>query len=371
MGVLANTRFKQSERYPIIDALRFVLALWVTLGHLGVFPLFSGTDQNAWLGRTLVRGWSSTVWGVPAVIGFFVISGFCIHLPYRHTEKLQLARYYVRRYVRILVPVCVILFVFHFTSDSSTIFGSGSILWQSVLWSLACEEIYYAVYPLARSIRIKHGWRGLLIGAFVVGIIAAFAFPNALDGSLLGTIQIAVILYPIWLLGCVLVEECSSLPAITSAFEIWKWRFFAWFGSWICEMAHFKGKLSLGRTLLCFGVLAYFWIRKELAYGKHKSPFSTLAWAGMWSYSVYLVHGPAASLFAKLPLPNFGYIANWCVYYTFIFALSYVFYLCVESPSHKLARRLSTWGRQAPRGSNLVHSAVPPTAAAEAPGEAP
>jgi peptidoglycan/LPS O-acetylase OafA/YrhL len=241
---------------------------------------------------------------------------------------------------------------------SAPIFGSGSLLWRGVLWSLVCEEIYYAIYPLARWIRFRYGWKRLLSGTFALGIVGAMAFPNALDGTLFGTIEMGVILYPIWLLGCVLVEESDRLPAVNSGLVIWKWRFSAWFGSWVCEMVHFKGKLSLGRTLFCFGVLAYFWIRKELAYGKHKGPSGALAWAGMWSYSVYLMHVPAATIFAKLRIPDIGYAANWCIYYIFILTVSYVFYLCVERPSHKLARKLSLGKFRQPQAATIVPAAV-------------
>src|SRR5665213_2837164 len=82
------------ERYAVLDALRIVLAFWVVMGHLGVFPLFAGMDPATRLGRIFVHGWSSLVCGVPAVIGFFVISGFCIHLPFRYDQDFSVGRYY-------------------------------------------------------------------------------------------------------------------------------------------------------------------------------------------------------------------------------------------------------------------------------------
>src|ERR1700730_3257650 len=88
----------QNLRYPVLDALRFSLAFWVVLGHFGVSPLFAAADENTFVGRTLVHGWSSMVFGTPAVIGFFVISGFCIHLPFKKNGKFEIGRYYARRY---------------------------------------------------------------------------------------------------------------------------------------------------------------------------------------------------------------------------------------------------------------------------------
>jgi peptidoglycan/LPS O-acetylase OafA/YrhL len=364
MESLPRTQLALNDRYPIIDALRFILAFWVMMSHLGVFPLFGSANEGTKLGYLLIHGWSSLVWAVPAVVCFFVISGFCIHLPYRRAGALPLGSYFLRRYVRILIPVGAILLIFHFSGFPSPIFGRESVLWRGVLWSLVCEEIYYAVYPVARSIAAKRGWTDLLAISFVAAILAAIVFPDALDGSLRGVLQMAVILYPIWLLGCVLAEECDRLPALRSASVIWGWRIVAWLGSWICEMAHFKGRLSLGQTLICFGVLGFFWIRKELAYGKHRSPIGFLASAGLWSYSVYLVHVPGGYIFTKLPIPNLGYAANWLATFSFVLAFSYLFYLCVEKPSHKLARKLSNWVLRVPPTAERVPQDPPGEAAA-------
>jgi peptidoglycan/LPS O-acetylase OafA/YrhL len=331
---------KNQGRYPILDALRIVLAFWVVMGHLGFFPLFVGADTATRFGRTLVHAWNSIVWGVPAVIGFFVISGFCIHLPFRHDEELSVGRYYARRYTRILVPVAVAIIIYKLTGDRGAIIGARSILWNSVLWSLACEEIYYAAYPLIRLLRKRLGWGVVLSTAFLLASLMALTHPGALDGSALGTLETALTLFPVWLLGCVLAEQSDHLSAIDSSLVIWKWRFLAWFGSWICEILHFKAGVSITQTMLVFGILAYFWIRKEISYGIHRPPWTALASAGLWSYSLYLIHIPAAAIYAKLSIPSLGYILNWCTLSAFILGLSYLFYLAVEKPSHRFARRI-------------------------------
>ena len=338
---------KAGGRLSILDALRIFLAFWVTMGHFGVFPLFAGVDTSTGIGRTLVHGWSSIVWGIPAVIGFFVISGFCIHLPFRHEEKLAVGGYYARRYLRILIPVAAAIMIMRLLGDRRAIIGIHSILWNSVLWSLFCEEIYYAIYPLARWIRNRSGWAVLLVSAFLIGAILAVLCPKALDGSVVGTIEAAVILFPIWLLGCLLAEQSDGLPSLDSSRQIWMWRFIAWSASWVCEMIFFKEHVPLVQVLLCFGVIAYFWIKKEIAYGRHHQPWAPLASAGLWSYSLYLIHGPAMRLFARLSLPNIGFSLNWCASFAFILALSYLFYLAVERPSHRLARKFTVITGQA------------------------
>lgn len=331
---------KNQGRYFILDALRFILAFWVTIGHFGVFPLFAGVDPVTRFGHFLERGWSSLVWGVPAVIGFFVISGFCIHLPFRHDEPFPVGRYYARRYIRILVPVAAAILISRLLGDRHPIIGSHSILWNSVLWSLACEEIYYAVYPLARFLRYRSSWGMLLVPTFLVGAVLAALRPEALDGSALGTIEAAVILFPVWLLGCVLAEQSDHLIAVESTWVIWRWRFLAWFGSWICERLHFREKIPLTELVLWFGILTYFWIKKELAYSKVHHPWAPLVSAGLWSYSLYLMHPPAMTFLKKLPLPSLGYILDWSLSMVFVLAIAYFFYLLVERPSHRLARSI-------------------------------
>jgi peptidoglycan/LPS O-acetylase OafA/YrhL len=339
IGKPGTQMLKTHGRLPVLDALRIFLAFWVTMGHFGVFPLFAGVDTATRLGRILVHGWSSIVWGGPAVIGFFVISGFCIHLPFRNAEALSAGRYYARRYIRILVPVSAAIAITQLTGDRQMIFGKHDVLWSGVLWSLFCEEIYYAVYPLARWIRRRFGWTILLVPAFLLAVILAVICRGALNGSLLDAVEAAGILYPIWLLGCVLAEQSEGLPALDSGRAIWGWRFLAWLGSWSCEMLHFKLGVTRAQALLCFGVLAYLWIRKEIEYSKLHPVWPPLASAGLWSYSLYLMHIPAISFFTKLSLPNLGFTLNWCATIAFIMGISYLFYMCVERPSHRLARK--------------------------------
>ena len=336
----------KGNHYPILDALRFFLALWVTLDHSGPFPLFAGVDTSTALGRFLTHAWSSVFFGVPAVIGFFIISGFCIHLPFMNQKKLPVGRYYARRYTRILVPVFVAVWIWRVFGNKQPWWGEHSILWQSVLWSLVCEEIYYALYPLVRWIRVRYGWARVFGTSFALSVGFASTHLHAVDWTAYGPIGTAFLLYPVWLLGCTLAEKSAGIPALDSAWVIWKWRFFAWAGSWVCEMLHFKTRIHIPLTMFFFGVLAWLWMEKEIAYGKTHSPSRLLVFGGAWSYSLYLIHPSAPALFQQLRLPNLGYVVNWCAELALALAMSYVFYLLVERPSHRLARRIRVTDRR-------------------------
>jgi peptidoglycan/LPS O-acetylase OafA/YrhL len=56
--------------------------------------------------------------------------------------------------------------------------------------------------------------------------------------------------------------------------------------------------------MIWFGILAYFWIEAELAYGMHRGPTGALVSAGAWSYSLYLVQQPAFMFYQKWQLPT-------------------------------------------------------------------
>jgi len=336
----------KGNHYPVLDALRFFLALWVTLGHSNPFPLFAGVDTSTTLGRFLTHAWSSIIFGVPAVIGFFIISGFCIHLPFMNQKKLPVGRYYARRYTRILVPVFVAVWIWRILGNKQPFWGEHSILWQSVLWSLVCEEIYYALYPLVHWVRLRYGWAPIFGTSFALSVGFASTHFHAVDWTTYGPIGTAFLLFPVWLLGCTLAEKSADIPVLDSAWVIWKWRFFAWAGSWVCEMLHFKTSIHIPLTMFFFGVLAWLWMEKEIAYGKYHSPSRILVFGGAWSYSLYLIHAGAPSFFEKLHIPNLGYIMNWSAELALALVMSYVFYLLVERPSHRLARRIRVTDRR-------------------------
>jgi peptidoglycan/LPS O-acetylase OafA/YrhL len=336
----AAGELREQRRYAVLDALRFVLALWVTIGHFETFPLFAGVNEATSVGRFLAHAWQSIVFGTPAVIVFFVISGFCIHLPYRGDAELKIGKYYVRRYTRILIPVVGAVCVYRFVGQRFVFWGEHSILWQSPLWSLLCEEIYYAVYPLLRRLRRAVSWKRVIPVTFLVSAGVAATHMHALSWHDFGPLGTATILLPVWLLGCLLAEEVEALPALgdDARWRIWAWRFAAWFASWITEMLHFKAHLPLTQTMAWFGLIAYFWVKNEIAYGKSHAPSRLLAWAGLWSYSLYLVHAQAADIWYWLRVPNAGPRLTWCGVILSSLLGAYVFYLLVERPSHRLAR---------------------------------
>lgn len=342
----APALYRSGPHYPALDALRFVLALWVMMSHVHPTPLPAGTAESPVL-YFLSHAWATVVFGVPAVMAFFVISGFCIHLPFRSTERLPLGRYYARRYIRVVLPCLAALPLFVAVSPNRTLLSTTSLLWRSALWSLLCEEIYYALYPALLWARRRYGWAPLLCVSFVVSPLLAIRHFHSMGWYDLGPWSTAAILYPVWILGCVLAEQVERLSGAVSHWEIWGWRGVVWGASWACEMLHFHGGVSYTQTLAGFGILCFFWIRKELLYARHQQPSKWLILGGAWSYSLYLTNWPMISIFKRSLIPAADSFPNRLACYGFVLATAYVFFLLVERPLHRIARRVGAMPRSA------------------------
>jgi peptidoglycan/LPS O-acetylase OafA/YrhL len=143
----------------------------------------------------------------------------------------------------------------------------------------------------------------VLATAFVASAGVAATNVRTLTWDTFGPFGTATILLPVWLLGCLLAEQSEGSQAASSGAEIWRWRFLVWLGCWTSEMLHFKGGVPYTQTTMWFGILAYLWVRREIAYGKTQTPNRWLVAAGAWSYSLCLLH-QGAWLFNGLPVPN-------------------------------------------------------------------
>jgi len=323
------------EHVKGLDTLRFVLALWVVLSHTGGPPLPDSLG-SVWAVRAF---YNNAFPGPVAVIVFFVISGFCIHFPRRHDLKLtNPLSYYLRRYVRILVPMVVAIAVAAPLGLRLTVFGG------SILWSLLCEEIYYAIYPALLTLRRRVSWTPIIAASFLCAYAVALSMPSAGDYASFGSGLNWVVGLPCWLLGCVLAERADNLRSVRVAgLEVWAWRLSAFFLAVTLSALRFHSRVTYPWTLDLFAVFAFFWLGREVAYRNTVEPSPLLERAGAWSYSTYLVHMHAYALAAILPL-------GWTVQTIFVLAACYAFYRAVERPSHKLARRL---------GGRLTERAVP------------
>jgi peptidoglycan/LPS O-acetylase OafA/YrhL len=329
------------KRIAGLDQLRFILALWVLLCHCQLVPDFSGLPHTSLINSGFRVFINNLFNPVAAVIVFFVISGFCIHLPYRNQPKVALAPYFTRRFVRILIPMAAAFLLAVPLKVEFALFS------DSILWSLLCEEVYYLLYPVLRVVAARIGWQKLFFIAFSLAFILALTSLNKYDTThgiypAFGPQLTWLLGLPCWLLGCILAERLDSFKTIeVTRQQIWMWRFGIWITTWACSVLKFHSPIGYPLTLNFFAILAFYWIQREVAYYRQRQPVLLWEKAGAWSYSMYLIHLHAQAIYLLIGLPTLVLPLSWIVHLTFVLCVCYLFYLIIESPSHQLARQLS------------------------------
>ncbi len=326
-----------------LSSLRFVLAMWVMLGHFGI-PVLSDKQHTFALiaSRSLLN---NTFNGPAAVIVFFVISGFCIHFPNRYGLELgSWKMYFTRRYVRILIPMAVAIAM---SMPLGIRFG---LFTNSILWSLLCEEIYYLVYPGLLVLKRLLGWHRLMIGACALSVLVVLTDPRALEYPSYGPALNWALGLPCWLLGCRLAEQTDGFSLLpVSAGEIWLWRSSVWIISVLLSFMRFHTPIGYPWTLNPFALVATFWLEREIRFyrGRGSPKFESL---GEASYSIYLTHVHGSAFLHLLRISKA--LSSWGLWSSALLlsgSFAVVFYWLVERPSHRLARHLGR--RSALRGS--------------------
>jgi peptidoglycan/LPS O-acetylase OafA/YrhL len=331
-----------------LDTLRFYAALWVVMTHCGSFPLTAGrnpTNKIAWAVNGLYGG---SINGPAAVILFFIISGFCIHYPFRAGyQTFELRSFLVRRFARVLIPMFVALLIARLAGAAK---NDGDWFSGVPAWSLVAEIIYYSLYPILRQLSQRFSWKAMCVAAYVPAVLIATTVPVgstnyvAIGGAYVSSWILGL---PCWLLGVVLAEKMSSpstiqVPSLTS---IWAWRLGGIAIGAVLHNLALQNIIGQHWTLNVFAVYGYFWIKKEILFYSARTPVAANEWAGRWSYSLYLMHISANHVFIALKLPAFGYVADWALKMVFILTASYAFYLLLEKPSHQASRFLASLSR--------------------------
>ena len=318
-----------SNRLSRLDGIRFICAAIVMFGHIGPSP---GAQLRALIGGQLGELLGSALGiafnGPAAVVVFFVVSGFVIH--YGNKDRLEISPFYARRFLRIVPPALVFVTVYAATK------GAPDSWNDTVLWSLICEAVFYALYPALRRIGIAK--------ALALSVVAATVL-FALNPEMLGQSHYTalgpwtwVLALPVWLLGALAAEQ----PIHTSG-HLWHRRLGIYALSCAILAARFHAPAPLNSyplMLSLFAVPVVFWVGLEAHAGSSWPVLDTL---GRASYSLYLVHSLVP--WSAHPLP----------YLACVVVGTALLYFGVERPSHRLARAV---------GRRLTHQARPPLAVA-------
>jgi peptidoglycan/LPS O-acetylase OafA/YrhL len=338
-----GTGARSFTRVAGLDSIRFVCAFVVVLFHFGLVPReFFGSDpQGAALLARAILG--SLFDGPAAVIVFFVISGFCIHFPYRHNPSVSLGSYYSRRLIRIGAPALVALSIWNWVGVNLQPDDAG------IFWSVICEVAYYLLYPLLLRLRLRFGWLALIVVGQAAAYSLAFTHLNSIERGFGAYPAFGwwnwVIGLPCWLMGCWLADSFESFPQISTAW-LWFVRIGVFGMSAGLQAVRFHGGsvfLSNAFTLNVFAVVTCFWLGFEIAYRRRKSAPTILEWAGKWSYSLYLIHPvvPGLIVMQTWLRPNVLHSAGSLFIIGCSLLAAYLYYVVVEAPFHRLAIAVS------------------------------
>ena len=340
------------------------VALWVGFRDIQKNPgAYSHLDHLvAWLSLPAACGGS-------AVMLFFLISGFCIHLPYvANTRPFNLKQYSLRRAFRILPPylfavalTCGLEWLAYSMGGNSPTpghqivrvallsqnYGSDQPYTNGSLWSLPVEVELYIAYLAVYFFLVSTNKVSTGVIISITSLVATAVYISGvriLDDNFLR-------FWAIWCAGALLAEwfRGKRMPP----FKAWNAVMF-----FLLILAAVWGEGYHWRTHEWYlGITAYLWAAVYfhliwLALSKPDSIYKfpewcvrLFVWLGTVSYSAYLIHAPVFVLCGFLWTRAFGAKpASFLVPLFFsaaIWPVAWLFWKFCEAPFHHLAQRLA------------------------------
>lgn len=345
-----------------IDLLRGILAIWVILSHTQGWANFIGHPSellNATIGR-LTWLFQSNGQTHPAVIGFIVLSGYCIHLGGFRKSGGSARTYALRRFFRIwpvyaLASILGIVAFFAsrelnaplattFTGTSEISIGCIAAKFSGIsafiptlhqcsfegnapLTTVMVEMWLYAVYALAVFVFFRRGigaaFLYLIGGMFALGVMFISRHPDMAgwwnNGSLLSFLAY-------WWIGASFVSERVS----DVARRLWPALVLAW-----SALAY----LLLTNQVLAFSITQIQQIILALLFGiaitkiERREAFG--ASIGRAGYSLYAFHAPILILVLLAS-------GSWWVAALTSIAAGLIFYQVYEHPLDQFGKKMAT-----------------------------
>ena len=272
------------------------------------------------------------------MIVFFLISGFCIHYPYKNSwSKETIIPFIIARLTRITLPIIIVAVIIEILGINASIF------YLLVGWSIVCEIVYYIIYPFLRLlIKNKKGWQKLLLLSYIPTILAFWFFPLKLvNYPGVGFYYVISLGFPCWMLGlllCYSIDNNNQKNSPSKKNLVFH-RILIFFLAFASHVLALQEVLGHPFTLNLFAIAAFFWLRKEIAFYHDRPTSNFMDNLGKASYSIYLMHGIPAFIISLLtPEPERS--SRFFLYWIILAILTSAFYFLVEKPTHNLSRKL-------------------------------
>jgi len=320
-----------------LDTIRFICALIVLLSHVFTHPNYE-KSLNSDFAKSLAQLLKVSFNGTAAVIVFFILSGFLIHFTSK-TQVIDIKKFYLRRFVRILAPLFVVYLLGYKYGHPE----------KAILWSLICELFYYFLYPF--MLGIKQSWNIKFWFSFVVSFLTIISFAFSDIHSLilqsrtdyhgyywqLGPLFTWIIGLPCWLLGVLIAENINKKMQVQPK-KLFFLRVLVFLTAVLLNFLKIEYLLSFILSMNFFALLSYYWLRLEIIYFRNKTPIYLLELLGKSSYSLYIIHPLVIVIISQfLSLDN----KNAILIIVITITLSHIFYLLIEKPAHNLAKRFA------------------------------
>jgi peptidoglycan/LPS O-acetylase OafA/YrhL len=342
---------------PFINRLRGLLAMGVVSWHIvpiaSMVPITADAWQNVFGPLALFSGFNY-------VIGFIVVSGYCIA---RSTLRrdFTIARYTALRITRIyptLIACACVAGAVEFAlynhpsripmwSDGITVHNFAvSLLGMSGFYgqfgsyaptyTVSYELLYYLIWGVAFAVVPT---RFAVPISAVIGLALYFVLP--------GEYHFALVLFGVWLFGAALAVHEREILAVARYVPIWlMWALILWaYVNWNVITAPLGSLWNAPNSLSYLPLGLLFTVVMACHLSKHGPAMQLDDWLGNISYPLFLVHGPiliavgSALKASGLVLP-FGALAAACFGCSVLVA--HAVYVLIERPIlRKRAARLT------------------------------
>jgi peptidoglycan/LPS O-acetylase OafA/YrhL len=327
-----------------IDVCRGLFAFLVVAAHAvdiswSIHPE-ARTQYASWLHDLLYYVVAA---GVYWVIGFFVISGYCIQLSVMRAtvgDHFPLFRYLAARLLRILpLYYAALLFAvvvewliaparpyFWFNGLDVKVLVAQLLIVQNLTqtygsyapsWSITNEMFYYVFYGFLVCVAIKRGLRATWLGMSVCVVVALVT-----EGLYFGLYRSSRVLGPgllfglgtLWFLGAMVAENRESLsqsPRARLVSRSWLLVLAAAIAMWYSQRIHLQVVyLVLGAAFTLMLVRFITTEETSLPEEGRRRPSCVVEMLGLASYPTYLFHGPLLMLIGSAIL-RWELVKDW------------------------------------------------------------